>query len=75
MCEPARSAMNRCASAGKTWSWSPIRYQDGIVFQAGAVDFSAPAASEMGRWAAAIRATVRAGTSAAKTSRNLAGSM
>src|SRR5918999_2649655 len=39
VCAPARLAMNRCASAGKIWSWRPTRYQVGIVFQAGFVIF------------------------------------
>ena len=36
----ARPAMKRWASGLMTWSWRPMRYQEGMVFQAGAVDFS-----------------------------------
>jgi hypothetical protein len=47
--------------------------QHGSIFQAGGPDVSLNAAAAVGRWAAAISATVSAGRSAAKASRNCAG--
>jgi hypothetical protein len=49
VCACARLAMNRCAAGLITRSWRPIRYYEGIVFHAGAVHFSCPAASVTGR--------------------------
>ena len=63
---PARSAMNRCCASGMIRSSVPMRYQDGIVFQAGTPEGSRPALNAMGRWVAAIASASRFGRSGAK---------
>jgi hypothetical protein len=61
--------MNRCAVAGSTWSLRATRYQDGMVFHAGAPDGSCSARTSLGRWPAHISSVVALGTSPANTSR------
>src|SRR3954453_5840593 len=56
MVAPARSAMTRSTFAGMIRSLAPMRYQDGIVFQAGTPDGSLRAPMVAGRWVACTSA-------------------
>src|SRR6266545_2186870 len=67
--------MKRCAYGGMTLSSVPIRYQDGIVFQAGTPAGSARALNAIGRCVAARTAACLAVRSFAKHAGNRLGLM
>lgn len=72
---PARSAIRRTTSLPAALSPVATTAQDGSVFQAGAPLGSTNPNAETGRWVAAMTAASSAGTSAAKASWNLTGSI
>ena len=72
---PARSAIERVRSAPAALSAVATTAHDGRSFHAGGPDASVNASSATGRWVAAITAVTSEGTSAAKASRNPAGSI
>ena len=74
MCESARCAIISCAAPGMILSWRPIASHDGMVFQAGALEGWASAASEVGLCVAISRACSAGGTSRAKSALTMLGS-
>jgi len=65
-----RAAMKRSASGGMALSLTAMRYQEGMVLQAGGPERASRDDTAAGRWVAAITAAVALETSAAKMARN-----
>src|ERR1700722_7770776 len=69
--EPARFAIERCASGGIILSAVATRYQLGLTFQAGAVTLPSTASMPAGHCDAAMKEASSGRTSAQKASANL----
>lgn len=72
---PARLAMNRWTAGGMTLSWVGIRYQEGMLFHAGAPLGPLSPSTEPGRCVTAMRRVSDAGRSAANTAWNFSAAM